>query len=122
MSIRSLNLKIREGTPRHDGPSLCESCRSATIVRGRTINEEIVHCSELGRTNNRIRFIVRSCNAYANRAEPTLYDLRQIAWELRTDKSGQRIGFVSAAEYARLAKAGEVPELPYVQDPLGIED
>lgn len=111
-----MNRKVKFGTPIHDGPALCESCKLSTIVRGRTINEEIVKCSELNRV---IRFVVRSCNEYRNRNEPSLQDLRDIAWELRTDKSGQKIGFVSSKEYERLTKTGEAEALPYVRDPFG---
>lgn len=109
---------VRHGTPIHDGPSLCESCRHAHIVRGLNINDDLVICGEMRRDNNRITFQVRHCTLYKNRNQPSLDMMREVAWELRTDRSGQKIGFMSQAEIRSLEKAGKTERLSPVRDPF----
>lgn len=107
--------KVRHGTPVHDGPSLCRSCRSATIVSGTSLNDELVICGELSRPYDRIRFKVTDCSGYDNKATPTIGMMQQIAWELRTDRSGQRIGFMGPREATK--RRDEIEELPYLDEP-----
>ena len=88
-----MRFKIYGGTARDDEPSLCLSCRRATIVRGRTLHDEIIECSLLNDGDSRITFPVMSCSSYSDRRHPTLYNLELIAWELRTDRKQGPIGF-----------------------------
>ena len=89
-----MRLKIRGGTVDHGEPSLCHTCRSATIVKGQTLRDEIVECS---RVDGRIGFAVSQCSAYVNRNHPSIREMEEIAWVLRTDSSKSRIGFVQAS-------------------------
>lgn len=40
-------MKIHGGSTRSDRKSLCSNCRFATIVRGQTLDEEVVHCQSV---------------------------------------------------------------------------
>jgi hypothetical protein len=43
-----------------------------------------------------ITFPVHSCTDYSNRAHPTLYQMEEIAWVLRTNPVRNQVGFVQA--------------------------
>ena len=43
-----MHLKIRGGTVNHGDPSLCSTCRFATIIKGQRPSDEIVECRCLG--------------------------------------------------------------------------
>lgn len=88
-----MHFKIHGGTARDDEPSLCLSCRRATVVRGKSLRDEIIECGLLRDDDSRISFPVTSCSSYSDRRQPTLYQMEVIAWELRTDRTKSRIGF-----------------------------
>ena len=44
---RPMPLKVQNGTVSNSESSLCNTCRLSTIVRGRTLDEEIVQCHAL---------------------------------------------------------------------------
>ena len=90
-----MRLKIRGGTVEHGQPSLCLTCRYATIVKGQRLRDEIVECSRLG---ERIRFSVSSCNGYIDRTHPTIREMEDVAWVLRSDTRQNTIGFVRACK------------------------
>jgi len=93
-----MQAKVRDGTPQHGEPSLCVSCRHATVVRGMRVEDEIVECSELWSDRKFIRFPVRSCSSYSDRRQPLLKDMEEMAWILRSNGRNGRIGFVRAAD------------------------
>ena len=39
-----MRVNVRGGTAQHGEPSLCLSCRSATIVKGARLRDDIVEC------------------------------------------------------------------------------
>jgi hypothetical protein len=89
-----MRLKIRGGTVDHGQPSLCLTCRFATIVKGQSLRDEIIDCSRLdGRC---VPFAVTSCTGYSDQRRASLRDLEDIAWVLRSDATTSRIGFVPA--------------------------
>lgn len=91
-------IKVHGGTPTHATAGLCYSCRRAIIVRGRTLGEEIVQCSELSSGYagaDRVRFKVTNCTRYDDKSRPSLSAMQSIAWELRTDTDAKQIGFMS---------------------------
>jgi hypothetical protein len=92
----SLRIKIQGGTVKHGQSSLCLSCRYATVVRGRRLKEEIVECDRLSAGHNLVRFPVTSCSGYLNRCHPSLREMEEIAWVLRTDAGKKHIGFVQS--------------------------
>lgn len=91
-----MRLTILGGTPRHDRTSLCLTCRHATVIEGSALRDRIVECSQLSSRNARITFPVAFCNRYADRRQPSLRDMEEIAWVLRTDPKKNTIGFVHA--------------------------
>jgi len=93
----SIKVKVRGGTTKGDEPSLCVTCKWATIVRGDSLKEEIVECASLSGSRRHIKFRVTSCSAYQDRMAPSLRDMEDMAWILRTDKKN-RIGFVPAKD------------------------
>lgn len=99
MSSNEKKYKIQGGTVEHGERSLCDSCRHALIVEGPSINDRFVQCAKMnddyGHAKVRVPFHVHHCSGYENRATTTLWEMKKIAWELRTDKSGRKIGFMS---------------------------
>ena len=93
--------KIHGGTANHSNSTLCSSCRHATIVKGRALRDEIIECSCLD-DDTRITFAVTSCTQYSDRSRPSLYDMEDLAWILRTDKKTKTIGFVRPSELRRI--------------------
>lgn len=81
----SIYLKIREGTGKLTGESLCKSCENSVII------EDTVLCQAV-HPNIQINKNIFSCNAYGNKSLPRLKQMEAIAWELRTS-AGRKIGF-----------------------------
>ena len=86
-----MKVKIEGGTARLGEPSLCLSCRSASVVRGQRDTDCIIQCQEL---SARVGFSVTSCSEYVHHNHPSRWDLEQIAWILKTDLKRNQIGFV----------------------------
>src|SRR5712664_4468595 len=101
-----MRLKIHGGTAQLGEPSLCLTCRFATVVKGRSISDEIIECSRLS-DHARITFAVTSCTAYADRRRAALHDMEEIAWVLRSDPKKNTIGFVKASELKRFVVADD---------------
>jgi hypothetical protein len=51
-----MRIKIRGGPPATATPSLCLTCRFATVVKGASLRDEIIECSQLSYGRNRITF------------------------------------------------------------------
>jgi hypothetical protein len=102
-----MHVKIRGGTVNHGEPSLCATCRFATIIKGQRLRDEIVECSRLS-DHARITFRVSSCTAYADRRHASIYEMEEMAWLLRSDPKRNEIGFVQA----RTLKAHQRHVLP----------
>ena len=90
-----MRVKVRGGTVQHGQPSLCLTCRSATIVKGPRLRDDIIECSRLG---SRITFPVSACNSYINSTHPTIREMEDVAWVLRTDPRRNEVGFVRASK------------------------
>ena len=90
-------MKIHDGTPRGEEKSLCETCRHSRIVRGRTLDEEIVSC-DLPMRAVLITFRVTSCTHYDDQRFPNPMELMQRAWILKTGPKGRPAGFVRASD------------------------
>lgn len=88
-----MHLKIHGGTAPGSSHSLCHTCRHATIVRGARLAEEVIECYKLNE-HTRITFAVKSCTKYADAAMPSLGDMEDIAWILRTDATRKQVGFI----------------------------
>jgi hypothetical protein len=91
-----MRLKIQGGTASNEDPSLCVTCRSATIIKGARLRDEIVQCGELYR-GVPIPFPVVSCSAYSDKRRASIREMEEIAWVLRSDVRKNSIGFVPAS-------------------------
>ena len=102
-----MRFKIRGGTADHGEPSLCATCRFATIIKGRRLRDEIVECSRLS-DHSRITFPVAFCTGYSDRRQASLREMEETAWVLRSDPRRNQVGFVPA----RKLKPGDRYVLP----------
>ena len=91
-----MRIKIQGGTADNGQPSLCYTCRRATVVKGARLRDEIVECIVL--ENRQITFPVTSCTSYVNRQHPGIHEMEDIAWVLRTDAKRSKVGFVQAKD------------------------
>lgn len=94
-----IELKVHGGTPIH-GTSLCNTCRRAHRIQGMADSQEIVLCCG-GSAEKRINFPVASCSLYDDQRVPSLYEMKEIAWQIVT-KPDRQIGFVSAKEFKQM--------------------
>ena len=101
----STRLKVLKGTRSAHTPRLCDTCRSGVVRRGAADSDEQIYCTIVERE---VRTRVVECNRYVDRTQPSLWDLRQIAWVLRTDNKRRAIGFVPAKEWERLNEDEEL--------------
>jgi len=92
-----MRIKVKGGTARSDEPSLCTTCRYATVIKGPRLRDEITRCTEFSPAHT-IRFPVVSCSAYSDRRRPSADEMVPIAWVLRVDKKKNPIGFVRGSE------------------------
>ncbi len=93
-----MHLKIQGGTVQHGQPSLCLSCRHATVVQGHSLRDRIVDCGQLSSAHSRVPFCVTSCSGYSDKRLPSIREMEEIAWVLRTDSRKKNIGFVQARD------------------------
>ncbi len=89
-------LKVFGGTRSPSAPRLCDSCSCGVVRRGASESDENVHCTV---TESDVPIRVVECSRYVDRSQPSLWDMRQIAWVLETDSKRQRIGFLPASEW-----------------------
>lgn len=93
-----MRIKIYGGTPQGSETNLCESCRASRIVRGRTLDEEIVFCDAMAMNPVRITFKVTDCSSYDDQRLPTYSQLAHQAWILTPATRRRPAGFVRAAD------------------------
>ena len=89
-----MRIKIRGGTATHPETPLCETCRWSTVIRGANSGQEIIECGQLSYRNQRVPFPVVSCSGYANRSHPSIREMEEMAWLLRSDSHRNQVGFV----------------------------
>ena len=66
-----MHLKVQNGTAANSDTNLCATCRLSTIVRGRSLDEEIVQCHARAMRTMRVTFKVTFCSAYSDARQPT---------------------------------------------------
>lgn len=93
-----MRLKIHNGTVTHGNVSLCATCRHSIVTRGRSLDEEVVHCQAVTMGATRITFKVTSCSAYSDEREPTYMQLMEDAWILQPGTKKRPAGFIRASE------------------------
>ena len=90
--------KIYGGTALNNEKSLCSTCRFATIVRGRALDEEVVHCQSITTRGMRVTFKVTSCTSHSDMDQPTYMQLLEDAWILKPGSKKRPAGFVRNSE------------------------
>ena len=93
-----MHLKIYGGTVSHGDASLCNTCRHSTIIRGRSLEEEIVECRATMMQTLRIPFKVTSCSTYDDSRLPSYSEMVQTAWILQPHSRRRPAGFIRARE------------------------
>ena len=93
-----MRLKVHDGTAPNGDSSLCTSCRLSTVVRGRTLDEEIVVCHALSMQARRVTFKVTSCTSYRDARLPSYLELLEVAWILQPGSRKRQAGFVRGAD------------------------
>lgn len=58
----------------------------------------IVSCGQVSGARSQITFPVVRCTGYSDRRLPSLRDLEDISWVLRSDERRKQIGFVRARD------------------------
>jgi hypothetical protein len=94
-----MRVRVEGGTVDHGQPPLCSSCRSSVIIKGPRQRDEIVVCA-VRYPSRQIRFPVTSCSEYLHRAHPSLDQMEEIAWELRSNPNRRTVGFVGVGRFA----------------------
>ncbi len=93
-----MRLKVQNGTVTHGESTLCASCRHAIVTKGRTLDEEIVHCQAVHIGATRITFKVTSCTGYSDERQPTYMQLMEDAWILQPGSKRRPAGFIRASD------------------------
>ena len=92
-------IKVHNGTPVQHVDALCDTCRHATVIRGRRLDEQIVFCRGVSMDAAvRITFTVIDCSDYMDEREPTYHELVTKAWILRPSTKRREAGFVRATD------------------------
>lgn len=84
-------VKVHNGT-RHGAENRCRTCALATVARGPSSSQEMIHCQLFGRC---MPFDVLECSDYVHRGQTSLRDMYQTAWILETSEDRRQIGFVT---------------------------
>ena len=94
-----MRFKVHDGTPSNADSSMCTTCRHSTVIRGRTLDEEIVVCRGLASMKSvRVTFKVTQCSAYSDQRLPTYMELLEDAWVLQPGTRRRPPGFVRGSE------------------------
>jgi hypothetical protein len=56
------------------------------------LSDDIIECARL---ETRIMFAVAECNRYISATHPTVHEMEDVAWVLRSDPRRNQIGFVA---------------------------
>jgi len=92
-----MRITVRGGTRRHDGDTLCQTCRHSRITRGHRIDEELVFCGASHGTTVQVTFKVSSCSDYADMRMPSYFELMHQAWILQPGTRKRPAAFVRAS-------------------------
>jgi len=93
-----MHLKVHNGTASNGENSLCTTCRLSTIVRGRTLDEEIVRCHAMSTRSARVTFKVTFCSAYSDARRPSYLQMMEHAWILQPGSKKRPAGFIRGAD------------------------
>lgn len=89
-----MRISVLGGTLPSGEESLCDSCSFGHKVQGPRPSDRIMECGRINGPKAFIQFPVKECTEYYKRGTPTLRDMEDLAWVLRTGRHGREIGFV----------------------------
>ena len=104
-SYNHIVLKVEDGTTM-SGDSPCKTCRYGVKIRG-VGNQLIRGCSNYAIASDGMKilpFEVAECNQYINKCVPTLAEMEELAWIVKTDAKKNGIGFMSPEDSRRIEK------------------
>jgi hypothetical protein len=87
-----MGVHVKDGTPPH-GPSLCETCERALVVKGYRESEPVVVC-QAAYPELRVKFAVRDCTRYTGQGRQGLQSMEAMAWTLVARGPARQAGFV----------------------------
>ena len=93
-----MRIKVHNGTVSTSESSLCNTCRHSTIIRGRSLDEEIVQCQAVAMRVTQVTFKVTFCSAYSDARLPTYVQMLEDAWILQPGSKKRPSGFVRSSE------------------------
>lgn len=93
-----MRVKIYNGTAVNGESSLCDTCRMSTIIRGRTLDEEIIRCQADPMQPIRVTFKVTSCTGYSDDRLPSYFELMEKAWILQPGSRKRPAAFVRGSD------------------------
>jgi hypothetical protein len=108
----SMHQKVQNGTVLNNESSLCSTCRLSMIVRGRSLDEEIVKCHAMGMRAARVPFKVTFCSSYADARLPSYMEMVEEAWILHPGSKRRRAGFVRGADLRDEELSDIITDLP----------
>ena len=85
---------VRNGTPIH-GPSLCDTCSNAIIVKGYRESQEVIVC-DATYPAMRVTFAVQECSRHRDTTRRDLKAMEEIAWAIRPRGPKRSAGFVGS--------------------------
>ncbi len=88
-----MSVKVIGGTPVY-GPSLCETCERALMMKGYRENECVVVCQATW-PEREVLFPVKECSGYVSKGRQRLRDMEEIAWTLVPRGPKRKAGFVA---------------------------
>ncbi len=88
-----MSVKMKNGTPVY-GPSLCETCELALMLKGYRENERLVVCQAMW-PEREVKFPVQECSAYMSKGRESLCEMKKIAWMLQPRGPKRPAGFVA---------------------------
>lgn len=93
-----MKTRVHGGTVIHGNGTLCATCRNSTIIKGQTLDEEIVECHARIMTPRGIPFKVTSCTSYDDSRLPAYADMVRVAWILTPHSKRRPAGFIRSSE------------------------
>lgn len=97
-----MRIKVHGGTAAESNTPLCHTCRFASVIRGPGLGDEIIECRRLSDARTRVAFRVTFCTDYNDRRQPSVSEMEEIAWVLKTDAKQRQVGFVPARNVSHL--------------------
>jgi hypothetical protein len=83
---------VKNGTPIY-GPSLCNNCSNAMIVKGYRESQEVVICDD-SYPAIRVTFAVRECSRHRDTTRRDLEAMEEVAWAITPRGPKRAAGFV----------------------------